>query len=269
MSFPTCEVLIYESRLKATRLFSKPQHVLSRLYAWILVIDTSRVDEILLLYTMNLLLLASIFSAICSAEVVCNDRVPHTLIPELLSCDYALRRLEFTNQQCGFRNMIFSPTAKGAFVFPLPRIFVGAGSDYTPSTKTWCAIMIMWQPRDVTRKPQVEEDVFPFSRILQAARRIRNGCLAGRPGHLPTIGREWIRPYQYVDVQFGGVFPEEFNGIKGNWNDTAEEDTNLTVFLADGSNLNVSTNASRGTWQCGLPSIYGFANGNLSTSQRH
>jgi len=216
---------------------------------------------------MYFILIASILSIVCSAEVICNDHVSHTLIPELLSCDYALRQLEVTNQQCGSRNVIFSPTAKGAFVFPLPSIHIGAGSDYTPSAKTWCAILIIWQPRDETRKPESEEDVFPFSKIIQAARRIRNECLAGRPGHLPTIGREWIQPYQFVDVQFGGVFPNGIDGIKGDYSHTAEKDPDLTLHLADGSNLTVASNALGETWKCGSPITNGFANSNLSLIQ--
>lgn len=215
---------------------------------------------------MKLLILTSIFAAVSSAEVICNNYLPHTLIPELQSCDYALRRLEITHQQHGSGNLIFSPTAEGAFVFSLPEIFIGAGADYTPSARTWCAIMITWQPRHITREPQVKEDVFPFSQILQAARDIRKRCLVGRPRHTPTIGREWIRPSQFADVQFGGVFPRNLNGIKGNGSDTSEEDTNLTVYLADGSNLTFASNALGGTREYGS-SIIRIGNGNPSTAQ--
>jgi len=112
----------------------------------------------------------------------------------------------------------------------------------------------------------VKEDAFPFSKILQAARGIRNRCLVGRPGHKPTIGREWIRPSQFVDVQFGGVFPRNVDGIKGNLSDTSEEDTNLTVYLADGSNLTFASNALGGTREYGS-SIMRIGNGNPSTAQ--
>jgi len=201
---------------------------------------------------MLALLLASLFSTISVAAVVCNPHVPRTLIPELASCDYALRRLEFQQQQCGSRNIIFSPSAQGAFVYNLPSIFVGAGPNYIPTADTWCAIVILWQPRPTARLPPADEDAFPFTRILRAAHGIRDQCLVGRPGSLPQIGREWIKPRELVDVQIAGVFRQDIvDNTQKDRHDAALAGKNVTLKLADGTSLDVALDMLKGDMGCG------------------
>ena len=186
----------------------------------------------LMLFSLFLYFLYFVFflPPLSFAETICNPNVPPDMIPDLTSCNYALNLLHSRFQQCGSRNMVFSPSAQGPSVYKLPSIFVGAGPEYLPTSSTWCAILILWQPRSGSRPPRYEEDAFPFIEILEAAYRIRAQCLVGRPGYLPTIGREWIRPYQLVDVQFAGVWPEE------NASSAAPGVEEMTLYTADGTN---------------------------------
>lgn len=211
---------------------------------------------------MLFFLLLSLFRAFSSAEVICNSQVPYNLIPELASCDYAIRRLELQNQQCGSRNMIFSPSAKGAFVVNVPKVFLGAGASYMPTRSVWCAILVLWQPRPTARPPPFDEDVFPFSKVLSAAQGIRNRCLVGRPGDLPQIGRSWIAPNQLVDVQFGGVFGSE--GVDGDYIGFASRQ-DMIVFTADGTNLTIASTDLDEAPSCG--DLIPLDRGNQSMSQ--
>ena len=209
------------------------------------------------------ILIFSLFLSASFAEIICNPNVPYNLIPELASCDYALRQLVTTQQQCGSRNIIFSPSARGAFVHSLPSIFVGAGPDYTPAGDTWCTVLILWQPRPTARPPRVDEDIFPFWKILRAAYGIREQCMVGRPGHLPQIGRTWIKPNEFVDVQIAGVFPSEVGDrVSG---DALLEGKNMTLILADGSRLEVSSNSFEGGSGC-KSRIAELQNVNLTSS---
>ena len=97
--------------------------------------------------------LLTLFATLCTAEVICNPRVPPNLIPPLQSCDYAIRRLEVVQQGCGPDPIVFSPTAAGPNVLSLPAIYVGAGPGYTPPTPVWCAIMILWVTFSEPRLP--------------------------------------------------------------------------------------------------------------------
>lgn len=114
--------------------------------------------------------------------------------------------------------------------------------------------MILWQPRPGT-PPAVEgRDVFRFSKVLGAAKGIRHHCLRERPGSRSMIGREWVGPNQWVDVQFGGVFGPEVLRGQGNLSsgDVMElEEGKLTVMLADGMNMSVVPSASNEVRDCG------------------
>lgn len=96
--------------------------------------------------------------------------------------------------------------------------------------------------------PSEEFDVFPFEKVLQSANSINNECLIRRRGHTPQIGREWIQPHQWVDVQFGGIWDPAYTRVlKGNASDNITGFGNGTVFLSDGTNMTV-TISNLGGW---------------------
>ncbi|CAD6590900.1 MAG: hypothetical protein ASARMPRED_005098 [Alectoria sarmentosa] len=198
--------------------------------------------------------LLTLFATLCTAEVICNPRVPPNLIPPLQSCDYAIRRLEVVQQGCGPDPIVFSPTAAGPNVLSLPAIYVGAGPGYTPPTPVWCAIMILWQPRPQARPALDGRDVFRFSKILGAANGVLDRCLRARPGSRSMIGREWVEPNQWVEVQFGGVFGPE--AVRGQGNFSGDDGVGfggeeLMVMLADGTNVSVVPSAFNEVRGCG------------------
>ena len=148
-------------------------------------------------------------------------------------------------------------------------MFVGAGPDYTPVSPVWCAIMILWQPRP-TARPAVEgRDVFPFSKVLKAANGIEDRCLRDRAGSRRMIGREWMEPNEWVDVQFGGVFgPKVLGGLGlrnfGGGNDSGDGAGNrLRVMMADGTNMSVVPSALNEVRGCG--GLLSFGNGTART----
>lgn len=114
----------------------------------------------------------------------------------------------------------------------------------------WCAVLILWAPRAGARRPGVgqEEDVFPFSRVLGAAGRVRSKCLDphGAVGTWRMLGREWVSPRWWVEVQFAGVWGPEVMGM-GMGNPSADYKAEgggrsgmVKVRLADGRNVSVS-----------------------------
>lgn len=114
--------------------------------------------------------------------------------------------------------------------------------------------MILWQPRPGARPAVEERDVFRFSMVLGAANGIRDRCLKVRPGSRTMIGREWVEPNQWVDVQFGGVFGPEVLKRQGNFSGgdgTGGGGKELTVMLADGTNMSVVPAALNEVRDCG------------------
>ena len=77
--------------------------------------------------------------------------------------------------------------------------------------------------------------MFRFSKVVSAAGEIRDRCLRGGAGRKSMIGREWVEPNQWVDVQFAGVFGPEMVGGWGNLSGGG----NAVVMLADGANSSV------------------------------
>lgn len=193
-------------------------------------------------------ILAALLAPSCLAEVLCNPNVPPSLTPSLQSCDYAIRRLEVIEQLCGMSPIVFSPTAAYApNVFSLPAIFIGAGPHYTPTTQVWCAIMILWQPRPQVRPAVEQQDVFRFSMVLKAANEIRDRCLGRGTGRRSMVGREWVEPNQWVDVQFGGVWGPGV--VEGQGNSSGGD--GVGVMLADGTNMSIVPSALNEMRGCG------------------
>lgn len=92
--------------------------------------------------------------------------------------------------------------------------------------------------------------MFPFSKVLGAAERVRGKCLdpRGAVGTWRMLGREWVGPRWWVEVQFAGVWGPEVMGM-GMGDDSAgyEEEIGggrrsgmVNVILADGTNMSVS-----------------------------
>ncbi len=163
--------------------------------------------------------------------------------------------------------IVFSPSAHGPDVLSLPEIFIGAGPGYLPTEQVWCAIMILWQPRP-RAQPGVEgRDVFRFSKVLKAANGIRDLCLNGWMGRRSMIGREWVEPNEWVDVQFGGVFGPE---VVKSWRNSSSSDDGvvggrgeLNVVLADGTNMSVLPSAFNEVRGCGR--LLNLGNGTVGT----
>ncbi|KAL9066246.1 MAG: hypothetical protein Q9161_007703 [Pseudevernia consocians] len=214
-------------------------------------------------------LLTALLATLSTAEIICNPNVPPNLVPPLASCDYAIHRLEVMQQQCGTTPMIFSPSAHGPDALALPAVFIGAGPGYTPAAKVWCAIMILWQPRPRAAPAVDGRDVFRFSKVLGAANGIRDRCLMRDGlGLRRMIGREWVEPNEWVDVQFGGVFgPEVLRG----WGNFSGGDgvvgggMELAVMMADGSNVSVVPSVLNEVGGCG--GLLNVGNGTAGMSE--
>lgn len=162
-----------------------------------------------------------------------------------VACDYALHRLASIAGQCPDEPIIFTAYSSSPDAAHLPLTFVGQGLDYTPSSRIWCVLLVLWQPRPVSRPPPPTlADLFPFSRLLQTAEEIKDVCWGSSPGAvpLPTIGRAWVLPNQWVDVQFGVVFgPPSLE--KANVASEEVQRSKMRVLLADGSHKTLNTPA--------------------------
>lgn len=199
---------------------------------------------------MIMFLLLPIFSALTSAEVICNPSIPRTVLPELASCDYAISYLEYISAQCGPWPTILTAQPGGLGAIRLPLAAWGHGPHYTPSTPRWCVILVLWQPRPGSRPPPPTlSDIFYFDAVVQAAKSIREVCFNEGRGWIPMIGREWIEPNAWIDVQFGVVIPP--SGGDGEYGKTESTGGNVTVLLADGSNRTVVPSLIDGNDTCG------------------
>lgn len=203
---------------------------------------------------MLVLLLLSSFLTLVSANVYCSTLIPPYAVPPLESCDAALVALEQANAQCGPGNVIFSTTATGARVLRLPAVYIDSERQ-APTSDLICVISILWQPKPGVRPSLTSLDLFPFSKILGAAYDIRNQCLKSSEQYYPRLGRAWIGPHDWVDVQFGSVLgPRE---LAVNASDVGSGD--LTVRLADGANQTVTSSMLAQIGGCGAAT--GFEDG--------
>ena len=108
-------------------------------------------------------------------------------------------------------------------------------------------VSILWQPKPGVRPPVTSLDLFPFNKILVAANGIRNFCLQGSEQYHPRLGRAWIGPHDWVDVQFGSVLGPR--GFAINASDFGSG--GLTVRMADGSNQTVTSSMLGQSGNCG------------------
>ena len=177
------------------------------------------------------LLIPYLCSKTTTAETICNPDDPPPLVPSVGSCNYAISRLEALCQRCGSLPLIWTGIPAGPGAVNLPLTILGQGPDYQPPTRVWCTLLILWQPRPNSRvPPPTLADFFPINRVLYAAKNIRNMCLMDSPWSLPRLGREWILPNQWVDVQLGYVVAPSYGG----------HGDRVTVHMADGSNQTVN-----------------------------
>ena len=195
---------------------------------------------------MFVLLLLSSFLTLVSASVYCSSLIPPYAVPPLESCDAALLALEQEDAQCGPGNLIFSPTATGARALRLPAVYIGS-EPHAPMSDIICVIYILWQPKLRVRPPLTPLDLFPFNKILGAAYGIRDQCLKASEQYHPRLGRAWIGPHDWVDVQFGSVLGPRGLGI--NASDVGSGD--LTVRMADGSNQTFTSSMLGQVGKCG------------------
>ena len=84
--------------------------------------------------------------------------------------------------------------------------------------------------------PPTLADFFPLSFVVTAARRIRDTCLVEWPWQQRMLGREWIAPNEWVDVQLGVVFGPRSSRMGAEVNGSTVDDGVVTVYMADGSN---------------------------------
>lgn len=209
------------------------------------------------------LLVPCLCSTFITAEVVCNPTLAPQWVPSLGSCNYAIRELEIFGAQCGSLPLIWTAIPGGAGAVRLPLMFTGQGPDYTPPTRIWCIVMVLWQPRpDSPVPPPTLSDLFPFTAVLHAARNIRDVCLSGWPWSRPTLGRQWIMPNEWVDVQLGFVIGPPFTNK--NRHEIGGQRGRMIVHLADGSNRTAivpALNASHST----CDTLLGLGAGRLRT----
>ena len=204
---------------------------------------------------MFVLLLLSSLLTLVSADVHCSALIPPYLVPTLESCDAALVALEQAGIECGTGSIIFGPKSKGPRTVGLPAMYIGR-QPYIPMSDFTCVISILWQPKRGVRPPIAELDIFPFNNVLIAAYDIRNKCIEGSERFHPRLGRAWIEPHNWVDVQFGSVLAPR--GLTINASDV--ESGNLTVMLADGSNQTVASSMLLGQIG-GCGALTGLENG--------
>lgn len=128
-------------------------------------------------------------------------------------------------------------------------MFVGQGPGYTPPSRIWCTLLILWQPRPSSpMPPPTLADVFPFRRLLEAAEAIRDICWGGShgTGAAPVLGRMWVLPNEWVDVQFAvSIGPPSIEnrrnvseGRQGGGTRVLLADGSHTTYTASGSSLN-------------------------------
>ena len=204
---------------------------------------------------MFVLLLLSSFSALVSADVYCSTLVPPYAVPPLESCNAAFRALEQAGARCGTDILIFGPTSSGLRSVRLPVMYLSP-QPQDPIPGLVCVISILWQPKRGVRPPREEFDIFAFSKILRAAYNILNECIKSSGTVHARLGRAYIEPHEWVDVQFGSVLaPREF---AVNASDVGSG--GLTVRMTDGSNQTVASSTLVGQMgDCGAAT--GFENG--------
>ena len=195
---------------------------------------------------MLVLLLLASFLKLVSANVYCSTLIPPYAVPPLESCDSALDALEKENARCGPGNVIFSPTSSGARVLRLPAVYVDS-EQRPPTSDLLCAISILWQPKPGARPAIMSLDLFPFQKIVNAAYDIRDHCIKSSAQYHPRLGRAWIGPHDWVDVQFGSVLGPR--GLAANPSDVGSG--GLTVRLADGTNQTVTSSMLGQIGGCG------------------
>ena len=111
-----------------------------------------------------------------------------------------------------------------------------------------------------------ERDVFRFSKVLRAANGIRDRCLRDAPGLRRMVGREWVEPNEWVDVQFGGVFGPDWLsgwGIFSGGDGVVGGGRELRVVLADGTNMTVVPSVFNEVRGCG--GLLNLGNGTTGT----
>lgn len=202
---------------------------------------------------MFVLLLLSSFLTLVSADVHCTSLIPPYLVPTRASCDAALVALEQAGAECGTGTIIFGPNSKGPRTVGLPAMYIGRQPH---ARELVCVISVLWQPKRGVRPPIAELDIFPFSNILTAADDIRNQCIEGSQIFHQRLGRAWIEPHNWVDVQFGAVLGPI--GLTTNASDVGSG--NLTVMMADGSNQTVASSMLLGQ-SGGCGAVTGLENG--------
>lgn len=168
-----------------------------------------------------------------------------TDFPFSVACNYAIHRLAYVTTQCPFEPTIFTPYSSSSEAVRLPLMFIGQGPDYTPPTPIWCTLLVLWQPKQSARAPPPTlADLFPFTWLLEAADAIRDYCWGGNYGlgSIPVLGRTWVLPNEWVDVQFGVVMRPE--GFSEKLNVSEKRGPDMTVLLADGSNMTLTASTS-------------------------
>ena len=187
-----------------------------------------------------LLLIIRLWSRLSTAEVFCNNLWPQHYLPSMSSCNFAIARLVTLSNQCGHQPVIWSGLPSGPGAVRLPLTIVGQGAGYTPPTNNWCTVLVLWQPRPGTRlPPPTLTDFFPLDFVVNAARQIRDQCLAEWPWAVPSLGRQWILPNEWVDVQLGVVFGPGQRILNVPVNGSVFDDEMVTVHTADGSNRTI------------------------------
>lgn len=197
---------------------------------------------------MFFLSILSLFCAVLSsAEIYCYDD-PAIVLPTLASCYRAFGELRMWVGACGASPRNFSPAPASPSNIPLPQRFI----DPQRNDSVKCGINISWAPRPWVPPPvPLSVDRFsPFEILWDAGTIMRMCFYPYGPSHKPysiRLGYTWVKPHQWVVIQFVAVFFDEGNaGDLGSGNENVtvvmDNETNTTV---DASTFNPST--------CGSP----------------
>ncbi len=207
---------------------------------------------------MFFLPILSLFCAVLSsAEVHCyND--PALVLPTLESCDRALFKLRTWVGDCGASPRDFGPAPASLGGIPLPQHFI----DPQRSDSVKCGISISWAPRPWVPPPApLGVDSFSPTYILYDAGKIARNCLyLYRPSEVYPIrlGYAWIKPHQWVVVQFVVVHKKE-----GDSGDLGSGNGNVTLVMDNGANTTVDASMFNPS-TCGSPITLPTDSGNAS-----
>ena len=202
-------------------------------------------------------ILSLVCAGLSSAEIHCyND--PEIVLPTDASCNRAFSELHRWIVNCGASARDFGPSPASPDGIPLPQRFI----DPQRSDPVECGIVISWAPRPWVPPPAPfgVDRLSPWD-LLFGASTIMRMCFYSYPSPQPDLlqlGFTWIKPHQWVMVQFVPVLVNE-----GNAGDLGGGIGNVTVVMGNGTNTTVDASMFNPS-TCGSPITLPSASGNTT-----